>query len=60
MRINATNRLRDKYNEYKKLNIFYTMSITGISTITIGMNGGKDIEINKLNVSSIINNVVLA
>ena len=36
-RINATNRLRDKNNEYKRLNICYSALVTGGSILTIGI-----------------------
>ncbi|MBU3099285.1 MULTISPECIES: SLATT domain-containing protein [Clostridium] len=36
-RIIATNRLRDKNTEYKRLNIYYSVLVTGGSILTIGM-----------------------
>ena len=50
VRINATNRLRDKYNEYKKLNIYYSALVTGLSIVTIGIEG----KIGKLSISNIV------
>lgn len=38
IRINAAIRLRSSYNHNKKLNIYYSALITGISIITIGFN----------------------
>lgn len=50
VRINSTNRLRDKYNEYKKLNIYYSALVTGLSIVTIGIEG----KIGKLSISNIV------
>ena len=36
VRINLANRLRTKHNEYKKLNIYYSALVTGVSILTIG------------------------
>ncbi|MGY5265570.1 SLATT domain-containing protein [Paraclostridium bifermentans] len=35
-RVNASNRLREKYQYYKKLNIYYSILITTISVISMG------------------------
>lgn len=49
-RINAANRLRDKHNEYKKLNMYYSALVTGVSIISIGM----DTYVANISVSNII------
>ncbi|MBL4930940.1 SLATT domain-containing protein [Clostridium paridis] len=49
-RIISTNRLREKHNEYKKLNIYYSALITGISILSIGI----DIKISKISISNIV------
>lgn len=49
-RIISTNRLRKRYNEYKKLNIYYSALVTAISILSIGI----DIKIAKISVSNIV------
>lgn len=49
-RIIATNRLRDKHNEYKKLNIYYSAIVTGISILSIGI----DAKIMEIPISNIV------
>lgn len=49
-RINASNRLRDKHNEYKKLNIYYSALVTGVSILSIGI----ETNIASISVSNIV------
>lgn len=49
-RINATNRLRNKHKEYKKLNIYYSALVTAVSIISIGV----DSKIKNIPISNIV------
>ncbi len=50
VRINSTNRLRAKHDEYKKLNIYYSALVTGLSIVTIGIDG----KMGEMTISNIV------
>lgn len=43
-RVNASNRLREKYQYYKRLNIYYSILVTTISVISMGASDAPNIS----------------